>query len=142
MSIFCVTPTIPRSSSEKRIVPLQKRWKRMTIFHRPSRTFSASSTMLAATGADSYLPFGEYPTFMYAPDFMVSSCDAGSLPDIRGMRTNLPAEEPIVIGSRLAAWSKRSLARFQEGGLDIMDEFTITRRTPFVAGALGAVAAA
>src|ERR1700748_820328 len=98
MSIFCVTPTIPRSSAEKRIVPLLKRWKRMTIFHRPSRTFRASSTMLATTGADSHLPFGKYLTFMYAPDFIVSSCDVGSLPDIKGMCADLPAEDPTVKG--------------------------------------------
>src|SRR6516162_8127595 len=116
MSIFCVTPTIPRPSSEKRIVPLRKRWKRMTIFHRPSRTFRASSTMLPATGAGSHLLFGEYPTSMYVSHFIVSSCSVGNLPDIKGMRANLPAEDPIVIGADWQHGPKRSLARFQEGG--------------------------
>jgi len=67
---------------------------------------------------------------------MVSSCGEGSLADIKGVRANLPAEDPIVIGSRMAAC--RDFKR--EASLSkVMDEFKVTRRTAFVAGALGAV---
>jgi hypothetical protein len=36
---------------------------------------------------------------MYVPYFIVSSCETDSLPDIKGVRANLPAEDSIIIGA-------------------------------------------
>src|SRR5262245_22625034 len=59
-------PGIAFSSSEKRNTPRAKRWKTITIFHRPSSMRSAASTPRAAMSGvtSSSLPVGKYPTFL------------------------------------------------------------------------------